>query len=288
MIIHHRTAKHRGSYGKQEPKLNPNRNGLARIPPSTRDALAGRHTLGDYRMNVFKLFFVVVFLIGAAVAAPPAHAQSTATNCTASQQSAVSCFVANAVTTDLTTPRYGMTLAQFQSYGFAVSQILQTHQTYVVLVAISSAIADALPPTNADGTSNQAAQDAAVAAAVNQSTWWGFATPPQGATVADLEHFSMDVARAMNGSNGVLELFTPGVSLRIIDSYIVTATSNGKTNLTELHASLSAAISNFVGSGLMKDPPGLTLAQVDSFANSLAWDISTYKAATHRTTLSAN
>jgi hypothetical protein len=239
-------------------------------------------------MNVFKLFLVGVFLMSAAFAAPAAQSQSTTANCTASQKSAVSCFVANAVTTDLAKPRYGMTLAQFESYGFAVSQILQSQQTYVVLVAISSAIADALPPTNADGTPNQAAQDAAIAAAVNQSTWWGFATPPQGATVTDLEHFSMDVTRAMNGANGVLDLLTPGVSLRIIDSYIVTATSNGTTNMTELHHSLAAAISNFVSSGLMKVPPGLTLTQVDSFANSLAWDISTYKAATHRATLSAN
>jgi len=239
-------------------------------------------------MNVGKFFLVVVFLTCAALAAPPAHSQTTATNCTASQQAAVRCFVANAVATDLTKPRYGMTLAQFESYGFAVSQILQSRQTYVVLVAISSAIADALPPTNADGTPNQAAQDAAIAAAVNQSAWWGFATPPQDATVTDLEHFSMDVAHAMNGANGVLELLTPGVSLRIIDSYIVTATSNGTTNLTELHGSLAAAISNFVRSGLMKVPPGMTLTQVDSFANSLAWDISTYKAATHRTTLSPN
>ena len=44
--------------------------------------------------------------------------------------------------------------------------------------------------------------------------------------MTDLEHFSMDVTRAMNGSNGVLELLTPGISLRIIDSYIVTATSS--------------------------------------------------------------
>jgi hypothetical protein len=239
-------------------------------------------------MNVFKSLFVGGVLISAAVAAPPAHSQSTSTNCTASQQSAVSCFVANAVATDLAKPRYGMTLAQFQSYGFAVSQILQTHQTYIVLVAISSAIADALPPTNADGTPNQAAQDDAIAETVNAATRWGFAAPPQGATLADLEHFSMDVTSAMNGTNGVLELFTPGVSLRIIDSYIVTATSNGTTNLTELHGSLAAAISNFVRSGMMKVPPGLTLAQVDSFANSVAWVISTYKSATHRTTLSAN
>ncbi len=239
-------------------------------------------------MNAFRLLFVGVFLLGAMLVAPRAHSQTTSTNCTASQQSAVSCFVANAVATDLAKPRYGMTLAQFESYGFAVSQILQTHQTYVVLIAISSAIADALPPTNADGTPNQAAQDAAIAAAVSQSTWWGFVTPPPGATLTDLEHLSMDVAHAMNGANGVLELLTPGVSLRIIDSYIVTATSNGKTNLPELHSSLATAISNFVSSGLMKVTSGLTLTQVESFANSLAWDISTYKAATHRTTLSAN
>ena len=65
------------------------------------------------------------------------------------------------------------------------------------------------------------------------------------------------------------------ISLRIIDSYIVTATSDGTTNLTELHNSLATAIRNFVSSGLMKVPPGLTLTQVDSFANSLAWVIST-------------
>jgi hypothetical protein len=239
-------------------------------------------------MNVCKLSFVFAVLIGAALTARPVRCQTTATSCTASQQAAVNCFVANAVATDLTKPRYGMTLAQFESYGFAVSQILQSHQTYVVLVAISSAIADALPPTNADGTPNQAAQDNAISAAVNASTWWGFATPPQGATVTDLEHFSMDVAHAMNGASGVLELLTPGVSLRIIDSYIVTATSNGTTNLRELHGSLAAAIRTLVGSGLMKVPPGMTLTEVDSFANSLAWVISTYKAATHRTTLNAN
>jgi hypothetical protein len=181
-----------------------------------------------------------------------------------------------------------MTLAQFESYGFAVSQILQTHQTYVVLVAISSAIADALPPTNADGTPNQAAQNDAIAETVNAATRWGFATPPQGASLIDLEHFSMDVTSAMNGSNGVLELLTPGISLRIIDSYIITATSNGTTNLNELHASLAAAISKFVSSGLMKIPPGMTLTQVESFANSLAWVISAYKVATHRTALSPN
>src|SRR5580658_9567272 len=95
---------------------------------------------GGLRMNAGKLFLAVVLLFGAALTARPALSQ---TNCTASQQAAVECFVANAVTTSLTKPRYGMTLAQFESYGVAVSQILQTHHTYLVLVGVSSAVADA-------------------------------------------------------------------------------------------------------------------------------------------------
>ena len=46
----------------------------------------------------------------------------------------------------------------------------------------------------------------------------------------DLEHFSLDVTSAMNDNNSVLELLTPGISLRIIDSYLVTATTNGSVN----------------------------------------------------------
>jgi hypothetical protein len=239
-------------------------------------------------MNVWKSFLVVVFLIGAALAAPAARTQTAATNCTASQQSAVRCFVANAVATDLTTPRYGMTLAQFQTYGYAVAQILQTRQTYVVLVGVSSAVADAMPPTNADGTPNQTAQNNAIAQTVTAATSAGFTAPPQGTSITDLEHFSMDVTSAMNNTNGVLELLTPGISLRVIDSYIVTATANGTTNWTEVDTSLSTAITNFINAGLMKVPPGMTLAQVTSFANSLAKVIGTYKTATHRTALSAN
>jgi hypothetical protein len=237
-------------------------------------------------MNVRKSFLVVVFLIGAALSAPSARTQSAATSCTASQQSAVRCFVANAGATDLTTPRYGMTLTQFQSYGYAVAEILQTRQTYVVLVGVSSA--DAMPPINADGTPNQTAQNNALTQAVAAATTEGFTAPPQGTSLTDLEHFSMDVTNAMNNTNGVLELLTPGISLRVIDSYVVTATANGTTNWTEVNTSLSTAISTFINAGLMKVPPGMTLAQVTSFANSLAKVIATYQSATHRTALSAN
>jgi hypothetical protein len=235
-------------------------------------------------MNAGKLFLAVVLLFGAALTARPALSQ---TNCTASQQAAVECFVANAVTTSLTKPRYGMTLAQFESYGVAVSQILRTHHTYLVLVGISSAVADAMPPTNADGSANQTAQDNAVTQAVAAANDLGFTPLPAGSSLLDLERFSLDVTRAMNDNNNVLELLTPGISLRIIDSYLVTATTKTWVNWTEVNVSLMAAINNFVNSGLMKVPPGMTRTDVTSFAYSLS-QIINYKVATHRTALSAN
>ena len=108
---------------------------------------------------VLRFTVLILALAVAALSPPRLRAQTTtAPNCTASSDAAVQCFVANAVTTGLTQPRYGMTLAQFQAYGVAVTKILQTDQTYLVLVGLSSAIADALPPTNADGTYNTSAQ----------------------------------------------------------------------------------------------------------------------------------
>jgi hypothetical protein len=181
-----------------------------------------------------------------------------------------------------------MTLAEFQSYGYAVAEILQTHQTYVVLVGVSSAIADAMPPTNADGSANQTAQDNAVTQAVAAANSLGFTAPPAGTSLTDLEHFSLDITSAMNDNNRVLELLTPGISLRIIDSYVVTATANGQVNWSEVNSSLSSAIGNFVSAGLIKIPPGMTLTNVTSFDNSLAQVIHSYKVATNRTALSPN
>jgi hypothetical protein len=244
--------------------------------------------MGEYRMIVRKLFVVFVCLLGAALLAGPAQSQTSSTNCAASQQAAVECFVANAVATDLTKPRYGMTLAQFESYGVAVSQILQTHHTYLVLVGVSSAVADAMPPTNADGSANQIAQENAVTQTVAAANHLGLASLPTGTTLADLEHFSLDITSAMNDNNGVLELLTPGISLRIIDSYIVTATTNGTVNWSEVNSKLSAAVASYTSAGLMKVPSGMTMTQVSSFANELAQVIFNYKVATHRTALSAN
>jgi hypothetical protein len=222
-----------------------------------------------------------IFAVG--VVSNPAAAQTT--NCTASQQAAVQCFVSNAVTTKLTQPRYGMTLAQFEAYGVAVNDILQTHHTYLMLVGASSAIADAMPPTNANGSANQAAQDLAVTQIVSAAVSNQMADTSTGVTLQDLQWFSLDITNAMNDNNGVMAMLTPGVSLRIIDSYIVTGTTNGTVNWTTVDASLWAAVDNFIASGMVKVPAPLTTVELKAFVTSLAHIISDYKVATGRTSL---
>lgn len=222
-----------------------------------------------------------------AMLASPSHAQSTPPpNCIASQAAAVQCFVANAVSTGLTQPRYGMTLAQFQDYGVAVTKILQTDQTYLVLVGLSSAIADALPPKNADGTYNDAAQDAAIAQIVAAAATSGFVWPPSGTDLQDLQWFTQDLVAAMNVNQQVLQILTPGVTLRIIDSYVITGTgSDGTVNWPQVNSSLSTLVDNFIASGLVHLTPALTTAQIKSFASALAQIIYNYKIATNRASL---
>ena len=232
------------------------------------------------RNAILAVAFSVVLFAGAtsSLAAQP-------TGCTSSQQAAIECFVANAVATKLTQPRYGMTLGQFEAYGVAVNTILQTHHTYLMLVGISSAIADAMPPTNANGSANQAAQDLAVTQLVSAAVANQMANPVTGVSAQDLQWFTLDVTSAMNDNNGVMAMLTPGVSLRIIDSYIVTGTTNGVVNWTTVDASLSKAIDNFIASGMMKVPPHITTANLKSFVDTLAHSIAEYKSSTGRKTL---
>jgi hypothetical protein len=203
-----------------------------------------------------------------------------------SSDAAVQCFVANAVATGLTTPRYGMTLAQFQDYGVAVTKILQTDQTYLVLVGLSSAIADALPPKNADGTFNSGAQETAIAQIIAAAATDGFIWPPSGTDLQDLQWFTQDLVNAMNVNQQVLQILTPGVTLRIIDSYVITATgSDGTVNWPQVNSSLATLVANFITSGLVHLTPSLTTAQLTAFVTALAQTISTYKVATNRASL---
>jgi len=232
-------------------------------------------------MRVRKFAFLGMFLGAALCAASAMSAQ----NCTASKHAAIQCFVANAVATKITEPRYGMTLPQFQAYGVAVSEILQTNHTYLVLIGISSAIADVMPPRNADDSVNQAAQELAVSQIVDAVIAGGFAPTPANVTAQDLEWFTLDLVAAMNHNDGMMQMMTPGVGLRIIDSYVITGTSNGSVNWPQVNASLANAVQSFITAGLMKIPAGQSATQVEIFVSSVAQAIYAYKVSTNRATL---
>jgi hypothetical protein len=232
-----------------------------------------------------KLSYLSASLLFAALLVSPAARAQAPSNCVASQATAVECFIAHGVTTKLTPLRHGMTLAQYQAYGVAVSHILETDHTYLVLVGLSSAIADAMPPTNSTGATNTAAQTTAVNAIVSAAVTNNLAGVSTGVTTEDLEYFSQDVVTAMNTNNNYLALLTPGVSLRMIDSYIVSSTTNGTVNWTEVNSGLTSAIQNFITSGLIKLPAGLTQTELVAFAESVAKAIYAYKQSTARTSL---
>jgi hypothetical protein len=211
--------------------------------------------------------------------ARPTHGQQ----CTSSQSAAVECFAANAVKTKLLTVHYGMTMSQYKAYTVAVSNIIQAPNTNLVVFGLSCAVADAMPPTNADGSANQTAQTNAVNSIVAAEVASGIASPPSGANQQDMQWFALDLVNSMNANNGVL--LSPGTLLRLIDSYVVTSTSGGVVNWTQVNSNLSTMVSNLASSGLLKLPPAITQAEVTRFAQSLAQIIYTYKTATGRTSL---
>jgi hypothetical protein len=233
-------------------------------------------------MNLRRIILQCMCLGLAAFSASPLHAQ---TNCTASTSAAVQCFVSNAVTTNLAAPRHGLTVAQFQAYGVAVLQILQTRHSYLVLVTTASAVADAMPPINANGTPNQAAQDAALTSIVAAEFASQFVSLPQGATLQDLEWFAEDIAAPMNSNQGYMQLLTPGASLRLLDSYVVTATTGTTVDWTTVQANISNVVDSFTNTGMIKIPAGETSTNLKTLMRAVAGAIVTYKTATGRKSL---
>ncbi len=215
----------------------------------------------------------------AACAAPGARAQS----CSSGQDAAVECFVGNAVRTNLVTLQYGMTMAQFKQYGVSVSKIVQTQPTSLAVVALASAVADDLPPSNADGSANLAAQTAAMNSIVDAGIANNFLVVPAETTAQDLKWFSLDLVSAMNPDNGIL--LSPGTMLRAIDSYVVTATANGTVNWAQANSGIATMITTLAGAGLLKLPAALSTAQAIQFAQSLAQVTYTYRTATNRASL---
>jgi hypothetical protein len=226
-------------------------------------------------------FMTAGVCLAAAIVAPTAKAQFQ--SCNSSQDAAVQCFVASALRTNITSLRYGMNTTQFKAYGVAVSKILQAPQDYLVLTGIASAIANAMPPTNADGSTNTAAQQAAVNAIVHSEILTDLVTIPAEVSEQQMKWFSLDMVASMNETKGII--LSPGFLLRMTDSYIVTATTSGVVNWTLVNANLMAMVNNLAGAGLLKLPASVTLSDAQGFAQDLAQAIYTYKQATGRISL---
>ena len=234
-------------------------------------------------MNLKKIVLAGVCLLIASFA-PPSQAQNGGGGgCSSGQDAAVQCFVNNAVRTNLVTLQYGMSMSQFRAYGVSVSKIVQQQPTALALVGLSSAVADALPPTNANGSANQAAQTAAVNSIVDAGIADDFLTFPAETNAQDLKWFSLDLVNVMNTSNGIL--LSPGSMLRVIDSYVVSATANGQVNWTQANAGIATMMTNLSTSGLLKLPSTITPTQAIQFAQALAQVTYTYRTATGRTSL---
>lgn len=234
-------------------------------------------------MNNRKMLWVEVCLGGAILAATFGAPVADAQNCTSAPDAAVDCFVGDAVRAKLLTVQSGMTLAQFKAYGVSVSKIVQSPQASLAAVALASAVADAMPATNASGSANAAAQTAAVNSIVVAAIQDGFIVLPAETSQQDVEWFVADLVNAMNSPTGIV--MSPGTMLRVIDSYVVSSTSGGTVNWTEANTAIASMMQNLSTSGLLKLPTSVTAANATAFAQSLAQIISTYKIATGRASL---
>lgn len=214
----------------------------------------------------------------------PAHAQSNPNVCGASQSLAVKCYIRYALETSTLNVPAGMSMQQYQAYGVAVLRILQSGHTYFMVLGASAAISDAMPPVNIDGSADQAAQDSAVNSIVDAALSNGLITLPNNVTEAQVQEFARDTTDKMDTNDG--PSFSPGGVLRMIDSYIVTYTdANGNVDWTSVSSALNIAVTNMIGSGMIKIPPGITASQMSQFTVGVAQAIESYKTATSRKSL---
>jgi hypothetical protein len=174
-------------------------------------------------------------------------------------------------------------MQQFKGYGVSVSKIVPSQPTSLAIVGLASAVADALPPINADGSANQAAQSAAMNSIVDAGIANGFLNLPAETNAQDLKWFSLDLVRAMNANNGIL--LSPGTMLRVIDSYVVSSMTNGTVNWTLANSGIATMMNSLASTGFLKLPPAITPVQARQFAQSLAQITFSYRTATNRSSL---
>ena len=231
-----------------------------------------------YLLAVLIAATILIFSI-----AEPADAQEV-NPCNTSQTLAVRCFVRNAIATKILTVPSGMSLTNYNNYAVAVFYITEDTNLSVILLGTTTAIADAMPAKNADGTANETAQTNAINAIVNSESLTGLITLPSQTTVAQVEMFAQQTVSNLTGFTGAS--LSPGAVLRLIDSYIITATSTtGTIDWTTVDASLTTAVKNLISSSMLKLPSGVTQAQFTTFVEDVARAIAAYKSSTGRKSL---
>jgi hypothetical protein len=229
---------------------------------------------------------LVLGVIALLAGIPAAAQMPSQLQCTGSQDAAVQCFVTNAVSTRLASIPSGMTLAQYQAYGVAVSKTFQTPTLLVFLIGMTSAVADALPPTNAQGNSDQSAQETAVNAVVAAGLKDKLFALPSEVSLTQVQQIAREMTGQVAQNSGLV--ISPGALLRTLDSYIVSATSASSgaaaaaVNWLEVTTGLSTLVDNLMSTGLMKLPTGITSSDVKQFALDVCTAIEQYKQATQK------
>jgi len=204
--------------------------------------------------------------------------------CNTNPDKAVACFVKNAVQSGLTSIPPGMTLSQYQAYGVSVSEFVRTPQAVVFLLGLAGSVADALPPSNAGGGTNQTAQDAAVNAIVEAAVQAQLVSLPSTTELAQLQLFARDIVGTMGQYTGVdLE---PGMFLRFLDSILSAATgSNGTVDWNTVNAQIATYVDSLISLGVVKLPPSLDVTSIKQFGSDVTVAIHSYKQTTGRTSL---
>jgi hypothetical protein len=149
------------------------------------------------------------------------------------------------------------------------------------LMATSTMIAQMLPPTNSDGTLNQARQDTAVKSAVQSLVNNGLVPAPTSTIpLSDMQSFALSVAHSQNQYKDV-QISTP--LLLLIKNVVASDTTNGQVNWTNCTATTTCVqqdindlISMAVSGGQITLATGVTLQQMQAFGYDLAKIVDTY------------
>lgn len=232
-----------------------------------------------------KGFILVAAVLLLSSAAPAAAQKRLRTNCDASQDNAVKCFVQHAVKTGLLSRPADLNSTDFAAYGVSVSKVVQTPDAMVFLLGTMAAVADTMPPLNSDGsTLNQSAQDGAVRAIVDSALRTGLITLPGGASLDQVLRLARDLVSSLAEYKGVT--LKPGMAMRFLDSILVAGTaSGGSVDWMKVEGSIAALVDSLAAAGVLALPPHLTTGHVKQFALDVTGVIYNYKLATQRSRL---